>query len=49
MKNRTWTRNEHADGRNLTGRLFQMITFGLLSVAMAGAVFAGPREQAKQE
>ena len=48
MKNRTWTRNEHADGRNLTGRLFQMITFGLLSVAMAGAVFAGPREQAKR-
>jgi len=48
MKNRKWTRNKHADGRSGTGRLIQMLTFGLLSVALVGAVNAGPREQAKR-
>ena len=48
MKNSTWTRNKHADGRSLTGRLIQFVTFGLLSVALAGTAYAGPREQAKR-
>lgn len=48
MKNRTWTRNKHADGRSLTGRLIQLVTFGMLSVALTSAAYAGPREQAKR-
>ena len=48
MKNSTWTRKKHADGRSLTGRLIQFVTFGLLSVALAGTAYAGPREQAKR-
>jgi hypothetical protein len=48
MNNRTWTRNKHADGRKLTGRLIQLVTFGLLSVALTSAAYAGPREQAKR-
>ena len=48
MKNRTWTRNKHADGHRTTGRLVQWLTFGLLSVALSGAALAGPREQAKR-
>ena len=48
MKNRTWTRNKHADGRERAGRMIQLLTFGLLGVALTGTVFAGPREQAKR-
>lgn len=48
MKNRTWTRNKHADGHRWTGRLVQWLTFGLLSVALTSAAYAGPREQAKR-
>ena len=48
MKNRTWTRNKHADGQRLAGRLIQLLTFGLLGVALSTAAFAGPREQAKR-
>ena len=48
MNNRTWTRNKHADGRSLTGRLIQLVTFGMLSVALTSAAYAGPREQAKR-
>ena len=48
MNNRTWTRNKHAEGRNLAGRLIKLVTFGLLSVALTSTAFAGPREQAKR-
>ena len=48
MNNRTWTRNKHADGHRTTGRLVHWLTFGLLTVALSGAAFAGPREQAKR-
>ena len=48
MKNRTWTRNKHADGRERAGRMIQLLTFGLFGVALTGNVFAGPREQAKR-
>lgn len=48
MKNRTWTRSRHADGQNLTGRLIQLVTFGILSVALISTASAGPREQAKR-
>ena len=48
MKNRTWTRNRHADGQNLVGRLIQLVTFGFLSVALISTASAGPREQAKR-
>ena len=48
MKNKTWTRNKHADGQNLTGRLVQLVTFGILSVALISTASAGPREQAKR-
>lgn len=48
MNNRTWTRNKHDDGRSLAGRLIQLVTFGMLSVALTHAAFAGPREQAKR-
>ena len=48
MDNRTWTRTKHANGRLLTGRLMQLVTCGLLSVALISAAYAGPREQAKR-
>ena len=48
MKNRTWTRNKHADGQILAGRLIQLLTFGLFAVALTNAAYAGPREQAKR-
>ena len=48
MKNRTWTRNEHAVGQHLAGRLIQLLMFGLLGVALTTAAYAGPREQAKR-
>jgi len=48
MKNRTWTRNKHADGQNLAGRLIQLVTFGILSVALVSTASAGPREQARR-
>jgi hypothetical protein len=48
MKNRTWTRNEHAVGQQLAGRLIQLLMFGLLGVALTTAAYAGPREQAKR-
>jgi hypothetical protein len=48
MKNRTWTRSKHADGQYLAGRLIQLVTFGLLSVALISTASAGPREQAKR-
>jgi hypothetical protein len=48
MKNRTWTRNEHAVGQHLVGRLIQLLMFGLLGVALTTAAYAGPREQAKR-
>jgi len=48
MKNRTWTRNKHADGQHLAGRLIQWLMFGLLSIAFSSVVYAGPREQAKR-
>ena len=48
MKNRTWTRNQHADGRERAGRMIQLLTFGLLGVALTSTAFAGPREQARR-
>jgi hypothetical protein len=48
MKNRTWTRNEHAVGQHLAGRLIQLLMFGLLGIALTTAAYAGPREQAKR-
>jgi hypothetical protein len=48
MKNRTWTRNEHAVGQHLAERLIQLLMFGLLCVALTSAAYAGPREQAKR-
>ena len=48
MKNSTWTRKKHAEGRPLARRLIQFVTFGLLSVALTSAAYAGPREQAKR-
>jgi hypothetical protein len=48
MRNRTWTRNEHAATRNTGGRLIQLLMFGLLAVAVTATAYAGPREQAKR-
>ena len=48
MKNSTWTRKKHADRRSPASRLIQFVTFGLLSVALTSAAYAGPREQAKR-
>ena len=48
MKYRTWIKNRHADGNEKTGRLIKLLTFGLLSVSLVNAAFAGPREQAKR-
>lgn len=48
MKNRTWTRDKHADSLNLTGQIIRLITIGLLGMAMIGTASAGPREQAKR-
>jgi hypothetical protein len=48
MNNWTWTRNKHADGQRLTGRLVQFVSFGLVSVSLATAAYAGPREQARR-
>ncbi len=51
MNYSTWTRNRHADGRTQAGRagrLVQIATLGVLSVALGSAAFAGPREQAKR-
>lgn len=48
MKNRTWTVNKFASGQYLAGHFMQMVTLGLVSMALANAVHAGPREQAKR-
>lgn len=48
MKNRTWTKNSHADGQGTIGRLFQLLMVSLLSIGLAGIANAGPREQAKR-
>jgi hypothetical protein len=48
MNNWTWTRNKHADGQRMTGRLVHLVTFGLVSLALTTAVYAGPREQARR-
>ena len=48
MNNWTWTRNKHADGQRMAGRLVQFVSFGLVSVSLATAAYAGPREQARR-
>ena len=48
MKNRTWTRNKHADGQTLVGRFIQLTAVGLISISLIGSAFAGPREQARR-
>lgn len=48
MKNRTWTRNKHADGQTLAGRLIRLCSVGLLCIGMLSTAAAGPREQAKR-
>jgi len=48
MKNRTWKKGEHADGLMKAGRLFKLVTVGLISVGLIGTAAAGPREQAKR-
>ena len=36
MKNRTWTRNKHADGHTLVGRFIQLTAIGLISLSLIG-------------
>lgn len=51
MKNRMWTRNKHADGYKMAGRLIQLATLGLISFGLAGTPAVaqeGPREYAKR-
>lgn len=53
MKNRTWTKNSHADGQGTIGRFIQLHVFrltvvSLLSIGLVSAANAGPREQAKR-
>ncbi len=48
MKNRTWTRSKHTNGHGKAGRLFQLLTFGLLSIGLVSTANAGPREQARR-
>ena len=48
MNNWTWTRNKHADGQRMAGRLVQFVSFGLVSVSLATVAYAGPREQARR-
>ena len=48
MKNRTWTKNKHADGLGKAGRVIQLLSFLLLSVGLVSTANAGPREQAKR-
>jgi len=48
MKNRTWTKNKHADGPGKAGRVIQLLSFVLMSVGLVSIANAGPREQAKR-
>ncbi len=48
MKKGTWTGIRHAESRDKAGRLFKLLTFGLLSVSLVTTATAGPREQAKR-
>lgn len=48
MKNRTWKKGKHADGRLNAGRLIKLAAVGLISIGLIGTAAAGPREQAKR-
>lgn len=48
MKNRKWTRDKHADGHSLAGRLVRLLTLCVVGAALVSTASAGPREQAKR-
>ena len=48
MKNRTWTRSNHATGQGKAGTLIRMLLVGLVSVGLVSVAQAGPREQARR-